>query len=164
MFISSRKYSKGHHHWKGDKEYVWFERVVKFLEEVLKIEISRQKDIAIVIILLYPAFGPSTGKKVKKEFNPNTKVNKLLGEEGMKIFKQAITLNNNEEMRDKFFKSKIIRDLWNKVVPKMKLNEFFKDKPNLKIKPTYNYITFIMESRYGLRMCPEWEAAFPAAI
>jgi hypothetical protein len=53
------KLSKGRHHWNEDK---WFRRVRKFLEEELLLYKISEREVAIAIILLYPAFGPSTGR------------------------------------------------------------------------------------------------------
>ena len=55
-------------------EHYWFKRVAKFLNEVLEIEVTEKKDLAIAIILLYPAFGPSTGAEAVKKFDQNTEV------------------------------------------------------------------------------------------
>ena len=87
--------SKGHHHWlKSGNEQKWFERVAEFLTEE-GIAFSGKKDLAIAILLISPAFGPSSGKVVAKECRTNTAVYKLLGERGMEVFKGAITVNNN---------------------------------------------------------------------
>lgn len=60
------RYSKGHTRWYNFKlaycdknnDKVWFERVETFL----KIPFVSDYDVAIAILLIYPAFGPSTGK------------------------------------------------------------------------------------------------------
>lgn len=101
-------YSKGHHHWlKSGHEEKWFERVTQFLED-LGIEVSSRKEVAIVILLIFPAFGPSSGISIKK-LNTKTEVYRLLKDQGMKVFKLAITTNNNESLRDQFFFTPIIQ-------------------------------------------------------
>ena len=101
-------YQKGHHHWlKNGNEDKWFERVTEFLEE-MGIQVSTKKEIAIVILLIFPAFGPSSGNDTKKELDTSTKVYKLLKDQGMRVYKGAITTNNNEDLRDKFFTTPII--------------------------------------------------------
>jgi hypothetical protein len=69
----------------------------------LGIDDSSEWELAVVILLLNPSYGPNTGKKPVKLFNKGTKVFKLLKNEGMLVFKSAITKNNNEDLRDKFF-------------------------------------------------------------
>jgi len=87
---------------------VWFDRVAKFLTEALEIQVTYKKELAIAIILLYPAFGPSTGPEAKKHFNTQTEISKLLGDDGMEVYKNSITLNNNEGLRDLFFLTPVI--------------------------------------------------------
>ncbi len=50
----------GYRHW---KETTWFEKVTKFITEDLGIEGTNEKDVARAVLLLYPAFGKSSGKK-----------------------------------------------------------------------------------------------------
>lgn len=65
-------YQKGHHHWlKSGNEQKWFERVTQFLED-LGIEVSSKKEVAIVILLIFPAFGPSSGIDSKKNLDTST--------------------------------------------------------------------------------------------
>ena len=68
----------------------------------------------------------------------------------MIVYKRAITANNNENLRDKFFNTKIIQSIWKKLVPKMKLKDFFKEEANERISPTYSEISGIMDKRYKL--------------
>jgi hypothetical protein len=114
-----------------------------------------------VILLVYPAFGPNTGKD-PKPFNKDTNVYRLLQDEGMAIYKTAITDNNNEELRDKFFLTPIVAKIWKKIAINMTLKEYFDNKePNLKILPSYFEVTRVMRRRYRLEMSPEWNEAFP---
>ena len=51
------RHQKGHHHWlKSGNEDKWFERVTEFLEE-MEIQVSTKKEVAIIILLIFPAFG-----------------------------------------------------------------------------------------------------------
>ncbi len=59
-----------------------------------------KRDVAITILLIYPAFGPSSSKVIKKGMDKSTKVYRILGDEGMEIYKNSITLKNNEKLRD----------------------------------------------------------------
>ena len=152
---------KGHNHWlRNGQEEKWFKRVTKFLNE-LEINITSKKDVAIAILLIFPAFGPSSGKESKKDINISTAVYQLLGDEGMHLFKTSITLKNNESVRNQFFGTPIIRQLWEKLTPKMTLKYYFDGKgPNKQLMPTYSIITKVMNQHYGLRMSPEWESQF----
>ena len=112
-------------------------------------------------MLIFPAFGPSSGKESKKDINISTAVYQLLGDEGMHLFKTSITLKNNESVRNQFFGTPIIRQLWEKLTPKMTLKYYFDGKgPNKQLMPTYLNITKVMNQHYGLRMSPEWETQF----
>ena len=94
--------------------------MAKFLLD-LGIEISCNRDIAIVILLIFPAFGPSSGIMTKKALDTSTQVFKLLKKQGMKVYKECITTNNNENLRDEFFGTPIIKQLWQKLAPEMKM-------------------------------------------
>lgn len=79
--------SKGRHHWTEEK---WFDRLGEFLTKVLKIKNLTKKDLAAAILLQYPAFGPSTGKKdaIKKVNEYKSKlIYKLLGDHGINLYK-----------------------------------------------------------------------------
>ena len=120
------------------------------------------RELAIVILLICPAFGPSTTKVPEKPLNKNTKVFKLLRDEGMKIYKLSITDNNNLHLRDRFFKTPIIVRLWEKYAPLMTLKDFFaKTDPKKELSPTFSEITGVMRKRYGLFMSSEWVAEYP---
>ena len=147
--------SKGRHHWPEDK---WFKRLGEFFSKVLGINGLSKKDMAAAILMQYPAFGPSTGKKneiIKKNHYKKTQIYKLLGYRGIYIFKTQITENNNEDSRDAFFKSKIVQVMWQAVLPYMTEEECFPNGPNENIMPTYKEITRIMRERYHLEM-PAW--------
>lgn len=174
--FNSSLLAKGHHHWlKCGNEDRWFERVNQFLSD-LDIHPTTKRDTAIAILLIFPAFGPSTGKDIAKgDIYKKTTVYNLLQDEGMNIFKLSISSNNNEKLRDDFFEAPIIQQLWEKLAPKMKLSDFFGERPsknkdtqpkgkkgpNEKIKATYNEISKIMKQRYGLSMSKEWLRYFP---
>jgi hypothetical protein len=166
-FSKARHLSKGYHHWlKSGNEAKWFERVGTFLTEQ-GIHFSSKKDVAIAILLIFPAFGPSSGSQVAKKCNTKTDVYRILGKEGMEIYKNSITTNNNEKLRDKFFNAPIIRAIWEKLAPSMSLKDFFKGgeaSANHRITPTYSQITKIMGEKYHLQMCPQWCRRFPAEI
>lgn len=55
---------KGKHHWDEDK---WLEKGRTFLEDHIKLKSVKAKEVAIVVLLLYPAFGPSDNKPVNKD-------------------------------------------------------------------------------------------------
>ena len=120
------------------------------------------QELAIVILLLCPAFGPSTTRVPEKPLNKNTKVFKLLKDEGMKIYKLSISGNNNMDLRDRFFKTPIIVRLWEKYAPIMTLKDFFaKTEPKKELSQTFSEITGVMRKRYGLLMSSEWVAEYP---
>ena len=59
-FSKTGKLYKGRHHWTEDK---WFLRVESYLQDYLELHDVTEYEIAAAILLLYPAFGPSTGKE-----------------------------------------------------------------------------------------------------
>ena len=153
MFIYSC-YSGGYMEWfKNLKEDKWFSNVYKFLT-ILEINCTTSYDIAIAILLIFPAIGPSSGKDPIKPLNRETKVFQKLGEEGMKIYKSTITDNNSVSLRDNFFNTPIIQEIWKHIMPKMSLKNFKVDKIS---QDTKCAITKTMKKRYGLQMCPDWE-------
>ena len=82
----------------------------------------------------------------------------------MKVFKTAITANNNEDLRDEFFREPIVIKIWEKLGSQITMKDFFKVKvgnPNKKIFKTYSSVTKIMEGRYHLEMSQEWKDKFP---
>jgi hypothetical protein len=93
----------------------------------LGINDATEWELAVVILMIYPSFGPSSGKEenIKKPFNKDTKVFRLLQDEGMLYYKGTITDNNNEDLRDEFFKTSIIVRLWNEIAKDMTLKDFF---------------------------------------
>lgn len=126
--------------------------------EKLGLDDFSKKDLAAAILMQYPAFGPSTGKKGEiKKLNDfkKKKLYKLLGDNGIHLFKSQITENNNEDSRDSFFRSNIVQLLWSHVLPYMTYEECFPKGPNAKILPTYKEITRIMRDVYNLDM-PRW--------
>ena len=108
------RYSKQHARWykfrrpynKKNNDDIWFDRVRNFLD----IQFANDYDVAIAILLIYPAFGPSTGKKgeIKKPLDKQTKVYRELKDHGMDVYKLSITDNNNEDLRDVFFDTPIV--------------------------------------------------------
>lgn len=158
-FKSCKVYSKGHTHWLNHgKAFMWRERVDAYLK-MLGITDCTPYELAIVTLLIYPAFGPSSGPEpIKKGVDKTTWVYKLLKDEGMQVYKLSITKNNNQALRDKFFNTDIIQRLWNKLMPLMKLEDFFtkaEGNPE-RNNPTYMMINKVMNERYGLTMCKEW--------
>ena len=60
-FLKAHEFSQGYRHWlKNGKEEKWFHKVAEFLTSI-DIEFSSEKDLAIAILLIFPAFGPSSG-------------------------------------------------------------------------------------------------------
>ena len=96
-----------------------FPTVRGFLKKVLGLSDVSDKEVAIALLLICPAKGPSTGKKVlvKKKLNEKSLVYKLLGDHGMKVFKLAISGNNTKKLRDEFFGTSIIKKLWEFIAP-----------------------------------------------
>jgi hypothetical protein len=43
----------------------------------------------------------------------------------MLVYKTGLTKNNSEELRDKFFLTPIIANIWRKLAPNMTLVDFF---------------------------------------
>jgi hypothetical protein len=113
LFKKSR-YSKQHTRWYNFKrpydqknnDDIWFDQVRNFLD----IRFANDYDVAVAILLIYPAFGPSTGRKgeIKKPLDKSTRVYRELKDHGMKIYKTSITRNNNEDLRDAFFNTPIV--------------------------------------------------------
>jgi hypothetical protein len=50
-----------------------------------------ERDIAAVILILYPAKGESTSKEKVKKVDVHSKMYRLLGRDGLRLFKAAIT-------------------------------------------------------------------------
>ena len=115
-------------------------------------------------MLLYPAYGPSSGTKTKKEVDENSEIFQLLKKDGMDLFKTMITDNNNDEMREAFFKNNVIRRLWPILRPVLTRDICFPrgNGPNQAILPTYREITDEMNDRYGLPMPDWWTIEFPS--
>lgn len=159
--FNKSKFGKGRNHWlvKG-QEYKWFLRVTQFLTD-LGINVSTKKEIAVVILLIFPAFGPSSTKNAKKSISKSTEVYQLLGDEGVEIYKTSITKNNNEKLRTAFFGTSIVRHLWEKLTPSLTLKDYFGAKGyNKNIFSTYSMISRIMKEVYNLNMSKEWTDAF----
>jgi hypothetical protein len=114
-------------------------------------------------LLLYPAFGPSSGTIAKKEVDETSLIFQLLQYEGMELFKVMITDNNNDELRKAFFQNNVIRRLWPILRPVLTRDLCFPrgSGPNQAILPTYSAITFEMNDRYGLPMPDWWTKEFP---
>lgn len=154
LFEKEADLFKGRHHWDESK---WFLRVRIFLEDRHNIRGFSDTEVAAVILMLYPAFGPSSGtedpsqnKTIKKQVDRNSKVFKLLRDEGMELFKTMITDNNNDQQRKAFFTHKVIQRLWSVVSPVITRDLCFTAKagPNKQILPTYAYIANEMHSRF----------------
>lgn len=160
MFEKQKDLFKGRHHWEEEK---WFLRVRIFLEDRLKLRGFNDQELAAVILMLYPAFGPSSGTEAKKPLDKTTKVFKLLSKEGMELFKTMLTDNNNEELRENFFSQKLVKRLWPCVRQYLTRDVCFPrgSGPNKSILPTYNEITREMTAR-GLPMPDWWAKEFPA--
>jgi hypothetical protein len=62
--------------------------------------------------MLCPSKGPSSGKHPTKQFDKESKVFKVLGTDGMILFKKFITENNNKSLRDRYFSHPFIRKIW----------------------------------------------------
>ena len=114
-------------------------------------------------MLLYPAFGPSSGTIAKKEVDESSLIFQLLQYEGMELFKVMITDNNNDELRKAFFQNNVIRRLWPILRPVLTRDLCFPrgSGPNQAILPTYRAITHEMNDRYGLPMPDWWTMEFP---
>ena len=128
------------------EEDKWFSNVNKFLKS-LGIYWKTSYDIAIAILLIFPIIGPSSGKDPIKRLNRETQVFLELGEEGMKIYKSTITNNNSVALRDKFFKTPIIQEIWKHIMPKMSLTDFTVDNSP---QDTKCAITKTMKETYRL--------------
>jgi len=71
LFEKQADLFKGRHHWSEEK---WFLRVEIFLSDRLKIRTFTEQELAAVILMLYPAFGPSSGTDSVKELDRATRV------------------------------------------------------------------------------------------
>ena len=162
LFEKQHGLFKGRHHWDQQK---WFLRVRIFLEVCLNLRGFDEAEVAAIILLLYPAFGPSSGTEAKKEVKKNSLIFQLLQKEGMELFKTMITDNNNDEMRRDFFGNNVIRRLWPILRPVLTRNLCFPRGcgPNKSILPTYRAITHEM-NEYGLPMPDWWIIEFPPLV
>ena len=121
LFLRHIEYSRNFHR----KTEVYQIQIVRaFLNYELGLPYLTDKEVAIALLLIYPAKGPSTGKKdqIKKKLNKKSEVYKLLGDHGMLVYKKAISENNTIKLRDEFFNTRIIRLLWAIIAPQMIVN------------------------------------------
>ena len=110
-------------------------------------------EISAVVVMLYPAYGPSKTKKtpIKTIFSDS------LGDEGMEIFKKVFD-NNNKQMIKKFFENWFVRTLWNLLLKHFSYKNCFEKKgPVKEILQTYKEITKTVDETYHLRMPQWWE-------
>jgi hypothetical protein len=83
----------GLHHWSTQR---WFEETQQFLSVDLSLE-SSDRNVWALVLLLYPAFGPS------KKFEAHIDIKSNLGDEGILIYKEIFD-KNREGTRNKFLK------------------------------------------------------------
>ena len=81
----------GLHHWSTQR---WFEETQQFLSVDLSLG-SSDRFVWALVLLLYPAFGPS------KKFEAHIDIKSNLGDEGILIYKEIFD-KNKEETREKF--------------------------------------------------------------
>ena len=96
--------------------------------------------------MLYPARGPSSGKNPVKSSNPQSRVYRTIGEQGMVVFKKFITENNNKGLREIYFSHPFIRRLWPTLLPHMTVDLVFKTglpakKPAASCRPSTSSTT-----------------------
>jgi len=129
----------------------------EFLEEHLGFSNITEHQVAIVNLLLYHSFGPSA----KKGVNQDSIIYQLLGDEGMRLFKQIFD-NNSKELVKEFFEHPFIRMIWPEVVAHLTHQVCFDHNgPNPEIELTFREITRIMTYDYRLPMPQWWEEKFP---
>lgn len=124
LFKNCHDLSKGRYKW---REEVWFKRVPIFLKRSFNLSSVSMRDIAAVILMLYPAKGDSTSKVPIKRADEKSEVYKHLQEDGFKLFKMTITGSNTQSSRQMFFSSPIIVALWPHVLPHMTKKVVFKN-------------------------------------
>jgi hypothetical protein len=153
--------SKYRHKW---SEAAWFENTrLVLINSVFKGKVT-EEEVAIAILMLYPAKGPSSGKDPVKSSNPQSRVYWAIGEEGMVVFKKFITENNNKGLREIYFSHPFIRRLWPTLIPHMTADLVFKtglpSKEAIGILPSFYLINYEMLMR-NLPMPPWYQEMFP---
>ena len=154
--------SKYRHKW---SEAAWFENTrLVLINSVFKGKVVTEEEVAIAILMLYPAKGPSSGKNPVKASNPQSRVYRAIGEEGMVVFKKFITENNNKGLREIYFSHPFIRRLWPTFLPHMTADLLFKtglpSKEARGILPSFYLINYEMLMR-DLPMPPWYQEMFP---
>ena len=91
----------GKHHWSTQR---WFEEASHFLSEDLVIG-SSDRDVWALVLLLYPAFGPS------HNFQADDSIMTNLGQEGIMIYKEVFD-KNRAYSRYMFLSNQFIKKLW----------------------------------------------------
>jgi len=81
LFLTCKKadgslLSKGHTKWQDEEK--WFLRVRIFLEERLNLVDVSEREVAIAILLIYPAMGPSSGSDPVNKFQGKSNNKRLL--------------------------------------------------------------------------------------
>ena len=123
-----------------------------------------EEEVAIAILMLYPARGPSSGRNPVKSSNPQSRVYRTIGEQGMVVFKKFITENNNKGLREIYFSHPFISRLWPTLIPHMTADLVFKtglpSKEASGILPSFYLINYEMLQR-DLPMPPWYQEMFP---
>ena len=117
--------------------------------------IFTEEDKAAMLLLIFPRnFGPSTYKEIGDE-KKETRVYKALKDEGIKVFKTCITVNNSIKLRNKFFSlDSVIRKVWPFIRENLTEARLLPKGPVEALDRTYPEVAKDMRN-YGLPM-PEW--------
>ena len=91
------------------------EKAEEFLIHDRKIKNPSKYEVAVVVILLYHTFGHKNVANEIRRCSADSEVYKILGDEGMVLYKLIFDNNSNSLVR-KFFQSEIIRKLWASII------------------------------------------------
>lgn len=98
------------------------------------------------VLLLNPAKGLKGETKTKLQGHPCQRLIDILGDGGLKLYRDIFS-NNNRKLVAEFFGDPIIRSLWEFVKPRLTYKMCFKkETPNQSIILTYQQITKTLET------------------
>jgi hypothetical protein len=108
------------------------------------------------VVLLNPAKGITVSKKKDKFQQPACEeLNRVLGKDGLEVFRDIFT-NNNRALITKFFNHPIVLQLWPYLRDHLTFEHCFKrSDPRIEIIMTYVYITRALKDQYSLDP-PDW--------
>ena len=139
------------------------DKASEFAKKFLGISKPSKKEQATIALLLYPTLGPTgeTGK-AKKPQPCDPIIYRLLGEEGVAIFKRIFDNNSKKAVED-FYTHPLMRKIWIKILPHIDYKSCFGNgSPKQEIQKTYREITRIMTRELNVQMPKWWVDRFPS--